>query len=158
MYIKVCMLLVALFSGVALAELPGVLRWEVERDMEATYKAVYEALEENRFFVVFEPVISRNIASFAARWGEDYNRSGLSSIRAMVFCNAWYTNQVSNRDPALLAICPLHVTLYQKGDSTHVVFMRPTHAGQGSDAMELLGELEADVSKAIQAGIESAMQ
>ena len=42
MYIKVCMLLVALFSGVALAELPGVLRWEVERDMEATYKAVYE--------------------------------------------------------------------------------------------------------------------
>ena len=75
MYIKICMLLIALFSGVALAELPGVLRWEVERDMETTYSAVYQAQEENRFFVVFEPDIGRNISSFAERWGEDYKLS-----------------------------------------------------------------------------------
>ena len=157
MYIKICMLLIALFSGVALAELPGVLRWEVERDMETTYRAVYQALEENRFFVVFEPDIGRNISSFAERWGEDYNRSGLSSIRSMVFCNAGYTNQISNRDPDLLAMCPLHVTLYQQGETTHVVFIRPTYAGRGSgDAMPLLEELEADVSKAIRAGVEAA--
>ena len=156
MYIKICMLLTALLASPAWAELPGVLHWKVSRNMETTYKAVYEALEENRFFVVFEPDIGRNIAGFAERWGEDYNRSGLSAIRSMVFCNAWYTNQVSNRDPGLLAMCPLHVTLYQQGESTHVLFMRPTHIGQGSDAMPLLEELEADVSKAIQAGIEAA--
>ena len=157
MYRKFCMLLSVLLSGAAWAELPGVLQWEVDRDMETTYKAVYESLEESRFFVVFEPDIGRNISSFAERWGEDYNRSGLSSIRSMVFCNAWYTNQISNRDPGLLAMCPLHVTLYQQGETTHVVFVRPTHAGQGSgDAMPLLEELEVDVSKAIEAGIETA--
>ncbi len=43
-----------------------------------------------------------------------YNRSKLSAIRSMVFCNGWYANQVSNKDPHMLALCPLHMTLIEK--------------------------------------------
>lgn len=147
-----------LVAATARAELPGVLQWDIEQDLETTYKSVYKSLENNRFFVVFEPDIGANLAGFAARWGDDYNRNGLTGIRSMVFCNAWYTNAVSNQEPALLSLCPLHITLFEKDGITHVVFSRPTHTGTGSKASALLVELESDVSKAVTAGLDAARQ
>ena len=137
----------------AQAELAGVLQWSTGQDLESTYNNVYKSLESNRFYVVFEPNIGNNLAGFAERWGEDYNRSQLDGIRAMVFCNAWYTNQISNLEPRLLATCPLHLTLYRQGDATHVVFLRPTVAGAGSKAEALMQELETEVSAAVEQGL-----
>jgi uncharacterized protein (DUF302 family) len=105
---------------------------------------------------MFEPDIGKNLAGFSARWGADYNRNQLQGIRAMVFCNGWYANQVSNIDPELLALCPLHITLYRQDDITHVVFVRPTHAGKGSVAIKRMEELEAKVKTAVEAGIKVA--
>jgi len=150
--------LLLLTSAAVCAELPGVLHWEVKQDLESTYKSVYNSLEEHKFFVVFEPNIGNNLKSFAARWGDDYNRNGLSGIRSMVFCNAWYANAVSNVDPRLLSLCPLHITLYHKAGITGVVFTRPTHIGAGSAAMELLEELEDDVAGAIEAGLGAGVE
>jgi hypothetical protein len=140
----------------ARAELPGVLRWDVAQDLENTYKNVYKSLEDSRFFVVFEPNIGANLEGFAERWGDNYNRNGLSGIRSMVFCNAWYANAISNVEPGLLSLCPLHITLFQQAGTTSVVFARPTHIGMDSKAAALLKELEADVSKAIEAGTKAA--
>ncbi len=151
------LLFLVLLTGFARAELPGVLAWEAKQDLDIVYKEVYNSLEENRFFVVFEPNIGRNLVRFSERWGEDYNRNGLSGIRSMVFCNAWYANQVSNLEPDLLALCPLHVSLYARDGVTRVVFIRPTHAGLGGNAATLLKELEADVSAAIQQGLKMAV-
>lgn len=146
-------LLLLLVTATVQAGLDDVLHWRSELDLEDTYKSIYKSLEENRFYVVFEPDIGRNLAGYAKRWGEDYNRSGLDGIRSMVFCNAWYANQVSNLEPRLLALCPLHLTLYRQGDATHVVFLRPGRVGKGTGAAELLQELEADVSAAVEAGL-----
>jgi hypothetical protein len=153
MYRNMLLILLLAVYATARAELPGVLRWDVAQDLEITYKNVYKQLEKERFFVVFEPNIGANLKKFAEQWGEDYNRSGLSGIRSMVFCNAWYANAISNVEPGLLSLCPLHVTLFQKGGTTSVVFARPTQIGTGSRAAALLKELEADVSNAIEAGI-----
>jgi hypothetical protein len=153
--VRKLVLFLLLVSTTVHSGLPGVLRWDVEQGLETTYKSVYKSLEENRFFVVFEPNIGRNLEGFAARWGDNYNRSGLSGIRSMVFCNAWYTNAISNAEPALLSLCPLHITLFHKAGTTSIVFTRPTHAGAGSKAAALLGELETDVRKAVEAGIEA---
>jgi uncharacterized protein (DUF302 family) len=135
---------------------PGVQVWQVAKPLDTTYDAVYQALEQNRFFVVFEPNIGKNLEGFAKRWGEDYNRNRLEGIRAMVFCNAWYANQVSNQDPELLALCPLHLTFTHKEGVTRILFLRPTHIAGDSQAAALAAELEGDVAKAVQAGIEAA--
>jgi uncharacterized protein (DUF302 family) len=153
---KLLALLLLLCSGAASAELPGVLRWDVQQDFNRTYREVYRALEDNRFFVIFEANIGRNLRGYAAREGEDYNRGGVDQIRAMLFCNVSYTNQVSIQDPNMLSICPLHITLYQKGPTTSILFERPTQTGQGSPAMPLLKEIETQVSKAIESGINAA--
>jgi len=155
---KLFLIWVLTVSVSAHAGLPGVLRWDVEQDLESTYVSVYNSLEENKFFVVFEPNIGRNLEGFSERWGKDYNRNRLSGIRSMAFCNAWYANAISNIEPELLSLCPLHITLFQKGGTTSIVFSRPTHTGTGagSKATALLKELEANVSKAIEAGIKTA--
>jgi len=152
------MVVLGLFFNVCQAELPGVRHWQLQQDLETAYKHIYNSLEENNLFVVFEPNIGENLAGFSTRWGEDYNRNDLQGIRSMVFCNGWYANQVSNVDPQLLALCPLHITLYQQDEITHIVFVRPTHVGKGSAATALLEELEVKVSVAVEAGITAAKQ
>jgi hypothetical protein len=156
MYPKLLALLLLLCSSCAWAELPGVLRWDVQQDFNRTYREVYRALEQSRFFVIFEANLGHNLRGFAARWGQDYNRNGLDEIRSLTFCNLSYTNQVSNLDPAMLSICPLHLTVYRQGPTTSIVFARPTHIGEGSPAMPLLKEIESQVSKAVEAGISTA--
>ena len=152
------LLLLGLFSNICQAGLAGVRHWVLQQDLETAYVSIHKSLEENKLFVVFEPNIGKNLAAFAERWGEDYNRNNLQGIRSMVFCSGWYANQVSNADPQLLALCPLHITLYRHNDMTHVVFVSPTHVGKGSDATVLLQQLEARVSAAVESGIAGVQQ
>ncbi len=147
------MLLVLLFAQPLSAGSPLVREWTVERDFDATYQSVYRALEDNKFFVVFEVDMQANLSGFAERWGDDYNRNDLEGIRSMVFCNGWYANQVSNQDPALLALCPLHLTVIHKQGKSTVLFVRPSQVAQGSAAEDIATELEADVVRAIEQGV-----
>ena len=93
-------------------------------------------------------------AGFAERWGEDCNLNKLESIRSMVVCNAWYTNQVSNKDPAMLALCPLTVTLIHKSGTSTVLFARPTALAKDSLAFPVVEEIEQELVKAIRQGLE----
>jgi len=152
------LLVLGLFFSICQAELAGVRHWVLQQDLETAYASIHKSLEENKLFVVFEPNIGKNLAASAERWGEDYNRNNLQGIRSMVFCSGWYANQVSNADPQLLALCPLHITLYRQNDMTHVVFVSPTHVGKGSDATVLLQQLEGRVSAAVESGIAGVQQ
>ena len=142
-----------LLSTSLMAELPGVREWQIQQPLEKTYKALYESLENNRFWVVFEANISSNLEGFAKKWGDDYNQNKLEGIRSMVFCNGWYANQVSNKDPRLLAICPLRITLTHKEGTTSILFVRPTYTATESDAMGIAKELEDAVAIAVEEGI-----
>jgi hypothetical protein len=146
-------LLLGLFQGVSRAELPGVLHWTLAQDLETTYRSIYNSLENNNMYVIFEADIGRNLAGFAPQWGANYNRNHLQGPRSMTFCNAWYVNEISNIDPQMLSFCPMHLTLYRQDNITHIVFLRPTHVGKLSEAAALLEGLEATVSSAVEAGI-----
>ena len=61
--------LLLLLTGMVRAERPGVLHWQLNQDLETVYGHVYRSLEENRFFVIFEPNIGKNLAGFSGRWG-----------------------------------------------------------------------------------------
>lgn len=145
-------LLIAWMS-VAWAESPMIYEKQVKGEMEKTYKQVFDALENNGYFVVFEPNISKNLAHFQQRWGKDYNKNNLESIRSMVFCNAWYANQVSNADPQMLALCPLHISLVHKEGVTRILFIRPSLVATGSAAEKIALELEQDVIRTIEGGL-----
>ena len=121
--------------------------------MDEVYKNIFTALENNSYFVIFEPNIGKNLSHFAKRWGEDYNKNKLTSIRSMVFCSSWYANKISNIDPGLLALCPLRITLYSKNKKTHILFVRPGKVAGSSKAQKIAKELEDDVIRTIEVAI-----
>ncbi len=124
----------------------------VKGEFTETYKKVFTALETNGYFVVFEPNIGKNLSHFEQRWGNNYNKNKLEAIRSLVFCNAWYANEVSNLDPDMLALCPLHITLAHKNGVTSILFVRPSQVAIASPAKAIVGELEQDVIRAIEQG------
>jgi hypothetical protein len=138
-----CLLSSMVYAGSSVFEV------SVNRPIAEVYDRVYKSLEDNRFYVVFEPDIGSNLSGFAERWGDNYNRNRLSAIRSLVFCNAWYANQVSNRDIAMLALCPMHMTLIEKNGVTTALFARPTVIAADSPARDILAELENEVIAAI---------
>ena len=124
---------------------PGVFEMRVETPMDQVYDQLYKALEADGFYVVFEVNIGKNLARFAEKWGENYNRNKLDGIRGMVFCNGWYANAVGNLDPSMLALCPLHVSLTEKNGYTTVLFARPTVIAADSPALKVVQRIEDDV-------------
>lgn len=125
----------------------------VKADFTETYKKVFTSLENNSYFVIFEPNIGKNLAHFEQRWGKDYNKNQLEEIRSMVFCNAWYANAVSNLDPDMTALCPMHITLTHKQGTTTILFVRPSQVAAQSPAKGIAEELEQDIIRAIEAGL-----
>lgn len=122
----------------------------IKKPLTEVYKKVFTALENGGYFVVFEPNIGKNLEHFAQRWGDDYNRNKLEAIRSMVFSNAWYDNQISNADPEMLALSPLHITLTHKKGVTTILFVRPSVVAADSPARKVVTELEQDVIKTIE--------
>ena len=132
---------------------PLVYDRTVSSEMDVVYKRVFTTLENNGYFVLFESNIGKNLSLFSKRWGKDYNKNNLQSIRSMMFCNGSYANQISNIDPSMLAICPLRITLYSKDKETHILFVRPGKIAAASKAHKIAKELEDDVIRTIEIAI-----
>lgn len=128
---------------------PTVFERKIHRDAAEVYKQLFTALENNGYFVVFETNIGKNLSRFEQRWGEDYNKNKLESIRSMIFCNGWYANQVSNHDPKMLALCPMHITLVTKNGITSVLYVRPGVVAKDSPAKNIAEEMEQDIVRII---------
>ena len=151
------MLLFALVSFNALAESPAVYEKTFDQNMDTAYKRVYKALESNGFKVVYEIDMLENLTKFAAKNAvKDFNLNQLEGIKSMVFCNGPLAVKISNADPAMLGLCPLHLTLTQKAGRVSVLFVRPGVVAQGSKAEAPAKELEEKVIKAIETGLSDA--
>jgi len=122
----------------------------VKKPLTEVYSKVFTALENGGYFVLFEPNIGKNLEHFAQRWGDDYNRNRLEEIRSLIFSNAWYVNQISNADPELLALSPLHLTFTYKKGMTTILFTRPSGIAADSPAKKIATELENDVINTIE--------
>ena len=144
--ICVSMLLISMST---LTQASPVLKLALTGSFEQNYDNVSQALDANRFYVIFEPNIGNSLSNFKERWGEEYNQNGYEEIRSLVFCNPWYVNQVLNKDPEMAALCPLSVTLLHKNNQTEVMFLRPSKLNPQSPAQEILLELENDIIKAL---------
>lgn len=146
-------LILCLLSKFAFAS-SAVYEKTANMGLDDTFNAVYHELEQRNFYVIFEANIAKNLARFKEKWAENYNRNNLGGIRSMVFCNASYANKVSNVDPSMLALCPLHLTIIERSSEAHILFVKPSFVGQGSAALPLLEEIENTVIEAINAAIQ----
>jgi uncharacterized protein (DUF302 family) len=149
-------LLAIVLSGIfnpALAANPAVFEKSAQLPLAQAVTAVSNKLDAAGYAVVDELAISENLKRMAKKWGDDYNRNQLEGITSLVFCSGWYVNQVSNLDPQLLGLCPLHITLTHKGGVTNALFNRPTAIAGNSPARKVLQEAEDEVIHAIETAL-----
>ena len=139
-------------SVVNAADTQAIFSVQKKTDFETTYKSVYKALEDNKFFVVFEPDIGASVGRFGKKW-KNYNQNKIERIKSMVFCNGWYANKVSNADPDFLALCPLRLTMTHKQGVTKVLFVRPDFVAKGSKAEVVAKEITQEVIDSIRQGL-----
>ncbi len=116
---------------------------------ETSYQALYKALEDARFYVIFEANIGKNLARNAERWGENYNRNQFEQMKSMVVCNPWYANQALNLDPAFMAMCPLTIGVLHKAGTTRIYF-RKLMQSDNALANDLIWEVENTIISAIE--------
>ena len=149
--------LFALLSTNVFAESPTVYEKSVDQSLETAYPRIYKALESNGFKVVYEVDMLENLTKSAAKNAiKDFNLNQLEGIKSMVFCNGPLAVKISNADPTMLAMCPLHLTFTQKAGRVTVLFVRPGVIAQGSKAEAPAKELEEKVIKAIESGLDRA--
>ena len=138
-----------LLHTVVRAESPTVFEFTVDKPMSEVYPEMLSGIEDSKLYLFLELDIGKNLSYFAESWGNDYNQNDLTAIRSIVFCNGWYANQVSNKDPNMLGLCPLHITLIEKDGKTTALFNRPTVISRGSAAHEVVAVIEQEVIKVI---------
>jgi uncharacterized protein (DUF302 family) len=146
-------LCMAALSCAVQAANPAVYEKSAKLPLAKAVKQVSQKLDDAGYAVVDELHISENLKPMAKKWGADYNRNKLEGITSLVFCSGWYVNQVSNLDPKLLGLCPLHITLTHQGGVTTVLFNRPSAIAVGSPAEKVLREVETEVTRAIEAAL-----
>ncbi|WP_310446364.1 DUF302 domain-containing protein [Thiobacillus sp.] len=147
----------ALMLGFALpatAAAPAIYTHSARLSADAAYTLLYATLEKNGFYVIFEPDMGRSLAGMKDTLGADYNRNQLSTMKSLVFCKPRATNEIANADPALLALCPLHITLTHKDGVSTVYFARPSAIAAGSPGEALAKKLEADIVKVIESAFD----
>ncbi len=152
---KVFATLLLLISIQVQASESTVFEYSVNEPLDDVYSRVYKGLEDDGFYVVFEANIGRSISRFADKWGDDYNQNKLDAMRSMVFCSGWYANQVSNKDPSMLALCPMRMTLIEKNGKTTALFAKPSVIAAHSPALPVLKRLEKEVTVAIQKSMDN---
>lgn len=147
-------ILLALSWVNASAEAPAIYEKAFNQKIDTAYKRVQKALEENGFKVVYELDMLDNMKKFAEKNAvKDFNLNNLEAVKSMVFCNGPSAIKISNADPAMLGLCPLHVTLTQKSGQVTVLFIRPGFAALGSKAEAPAKELEEKLIKALENGL-----
>ncbi|MDQ7048058.1 MAG: DUF302 domain-containing protein [Enterobacterales bacterium] len=127
------------------AKNPAVYQVSINKPIDDVYLDIQASMNDSSFFIVKELNIGENLKGMAERWGDEYNQSKLTGLRSMVFCSGWYANQVSNKDPMMLGLCPLHLTLIEKQGQTTVLFNRPSFIAQQSTALKVITEIEHKV-------------
>ena len=154
---SILVVFLALIGANALAQSSAVYERSFDRTLDIAYKQVFDALEGNGFKVVYEIDMQENLTKFAEKNAvKDFNVNKLEGIKSMVFCNGPLAVKISNADPAMLALCPLHVTLTQKAGRVTVLFVRPGVVALGSKAAAPAKELEDKVIGTIGRGLAAA--
>ncbi|TKI69620.1 DUF302 domain-containing protein [Sulfurimonas crateris] len=88
------------------------------------------------------------------KFGENFNKAGLTAVRTLVACNGKFGNDIINQDSDMMAYCPIRITLTEKDGVTTVLYVRPSSAPRDSKAYQSLVKLEKKVTKAIEESME----
>lgn len=138
------------------SDLGAISRQSVQQPLDLTFNNVMKSLKDDGFIIAKEINIGENLEKDAKEKGwSDYNINNIVGIRSAIVCSGVTANSISNFDPNMVSICPLHVTVSQLGEWTRVDFIKPSVIAHGSPAELVALKLEERLKIAIHKAFEN---
>lgn len=137
----------AVVTAAALAGVPAgaddaIHSVQIEGDFDTAKDLLRRELDAKGFFVVKDLNIGRNLAHFANKWGDNYNRNNFSRIHSLIICSAWYANETLNVSPPHMSLCPLSLALLHKDGVTMAHYALRQPMASPADISELMRMLD----------------
>ena len=125
----------------------------IDAPMKSVYADILSSLDKSNLIVVSEINILEKFkgADLPEKFGKDFNTNKLTGIKAIIACNGWFGNEISNADPHMMGFCPIRLTVIEKEGKTSILFVKPGVAPKDSKAYAILKKLESKVISAIEA-------
>ena len=98
---------------------------------------------------ILESLAGQGVATANSPTAIRLGRDHWATIRTLAEAGLPVPETVAGADPDLLALCPLRVSLYERGGRTAVVFARPTVVAQGSPGAAIAAEVEQGLEEQV---------
>lgn len=129
--------------------------------LENYYPKLLKAISDNKMNVLYEMDLIKQFKDkgYEERFGKDFNKNNLQSIKTLLICNGYVGNQVSNIDPAMMALCPIKLTVVQEANKKLIVtFLRHDSIEISKEVKELLTTLDKILINTIDLTTDEYMQ
>ena len=129
----------------------GVYKLSVNQKRDVVYKKLLQSLDENHLVVVSEINILQKFkkVGLPKMFGDEFNTNNLTAIKAIIACNGYFGNYISNADSAMLALCPIRITVIERNGKTMILYVKPTAVSGNSKANKIIQKLENKVISSI---------
>lgn len=124
----------------------------VHAPMGVVYKNLVVALGRQGFKVPWGMNIEKRLrmANHALHL-PNFNAQHLTDVRAMIACNPFFFNTIANADPAMIALCPLHITLVSKAGVTYIQYPKEIALAAHTPVAKIARLMDRKMERAINA-------
>ena len=138
----------------------NIYQKNVDLPIEKYYPKLKAAIQSNHMNILYELDLLEKFkkSGYVEKFGEDFNRNHLKSVKTLLLCNGYVGNQISNIDPDMMALCPIRLTLISKASGTKVVFMKSSHLARSKKIKQLLATLDEILIHTIDLTVDSYMK
>ena len=125
----------------------GMYRLTLNEKSATVYEKLLTALDKNNLVVISQiDILGKfKMVGLPKMFGKEFNSNKLTTIKAIIACNGYFGNYISNADPDMLGLCPIRLTVIEKDSKTTILFVKPTAVSGNSKANKIIQKLENKV-------------
>ncbi|MCX6051688.1 MAG: DUF302 domain-containing protein [Campylobacterales bacterium] len=155
---KILLVLFLLASSVIAAD--NIYKIEVNEEYDVYYPKLKKELEINHINVISEMDLIQRFteAGYAKKFGKNFNKNNIEKATSLILCNGYIGNQVSNIDVAMMAFCPIRLTVLKQGNKTIVLYVKSAPNASNPEVVTLLNTLDEVVINTVNLTKDAYMQ
>jgi uncharacterized protein (DUF302 family) len=138
----------------------SIYKKEVPESLKSYLPKLKKSIKDNHMNILYEMDLMEKFkkSGYAKKFGADFNKNGITSVTTLLLCNGYVGNQVSNIDPDMMVLCPIKVTLIERGNTVTVSFVKNFEVATNREVKALLLTLDHILMHTIDLTIDQYMK
>lgn len=132
----------------------------VHESFDSYYPKLKAAIKKNHMNIIYELDLIKQFKDkgYSEKFGSEFNKNKLDGVKTLLICNGYVGNQISNLNPAMMALCPIRLTIIQDSRKLTVTFLRHDSINAPQEVKSLLTTLDTILINTIELTDDSYMQ